>query len=275
MGNRLYHLSVVDSKPGAVPQRREKRVDFPPPWLTGLDDTASLPSSTPIVDPVSQGTLLSPQHPGRPSPVRLPVDRAQVNRAEPRQTCRSASVRIDAAAMVATPPTPRLLFAPTLVLLLALLAPGVSQAGDYDRNVVLSRELGVGAMMLPVQDAPVAIFARATARKHLRYLYFGGEFSAGLVLDIRPMFSVAGAIGLESANDAWQPLRAYGEAGAGLFWANTSPRELLNLHLEAGVRYLMHAYRRPHLSIHMGVRALTNFARPGGTVVCGATWAFD
>ena len=270
MGNRVYHLSVVDMKPGAVPQRRERRVGFPPPWLTGLDDAASLPSSTPPDDPVSQGSPKPPQNMDRSPGARCPVGGSLGP-----WGCRSAPVQIDAAAMPAMSPIPRCLAFAALLVTALLLAPGLAQAGDYDRNVVLSRELGVGAMMLPLDGAPVAFLARATARSHVRHFYFGGELSAGFVLDVRPMVSTAATIGMESADNAWEPLRAYGEAGGGLFWAMSSPRELLNFHIEGGVRYLVRSYRRPHLSLHMGVRALTNFGHAGGTVICGATWTFD
>ena len=130
-------------------------------------------------------------------------------------------------------------------------------------------------MVLPLKEAPVAFLARATARSHIRHLYFGGEVSAGLVLDIRPLVSAGAMIGVESADNAWEPLRFYGEVGGGMFWAMTSPRELLNFHIEGGMRYLVRSFRRPHLSLHMGVRALTNFGHAGGTIICGATWTFD
>jgi hypothetical protein len=162
-----------------------------------------------------------------------------------------------------------------LLAVVWVLGPAQASAGDYDRNDVLSRELSFGAMMLPVERSPVALMARGAARRHDRRFYFGTEASLGLVLDIRPLLTVGTMIGLETAQDAWQPLRGYVEAGASLFWANTGPRELLNFHLEAGIRYLVTSYRRPHLSLHMGVRALTSLARFGGTVTCGATWTFD
>ena len=130
-------------------------------------------------------------------------------------------------------------------------------------------------MMLPIDGAPVALMARGAARRHDRRFYFGTEASLGLVLDIRPMITVGTMIGLETADDAWQPLRAYAETGVSMFWANTGPLELLNFHAEVGVRYLVTSYKRPHLSLHMGMRAITSLARFGGTVTCGATWTFD
>ncbi len=269
MGNRVYHLDVGDLKPGAAPQRRKQRVGFPPPWLIGLDDTASLPSSTPIVDPVSQGPSNKPD-----SDHEQGLTRSATTGTRPR-TCRSRPLRIDAAPMACRRLAHLHILLAPLVVIAILLGPRDGYAGDYDRNDVLSRELGFGAMMLPVDGSPVALMVRGSARSHVRRFYFGTEVSAGFVLDVRPLLTVGTMIGLESADDAWQPLRAYAEVGAGLFWANTGPLELLNFHAEAGVRYIVTSFRRPHLSLHMGARALTSLARFGGTITCGVQWTFD
>lgn len=153
--------------------------------------------------------------------------------------------------------------------------PRSSLAGDYDRNAVMARELSLCAMRMPVEGAPIGATVRGTARSHLRYTYLAAEAQLGISTDLRPIAQAGGAFGLETADDDWQPIRGYSELGVGLFWARSGLSDLLLFHLEAGARYMVRSFERPHLKLHMGMRASTNLGRLGFTLVTGVSWSFD
>jgi hypothetical protein len=157
-------------------------------------------------------------------------------------------------------------------------AIGASQpalALDYDRNDVRGRELGIVTLIAPVADNPVGVALRGTARRHMRRLYVGLEAQLGATLLPGPWLLLAGAVGAETADDAWQPLRGYAEAGVGALYAHTQVFDVLVFHGEAGVRYQLQSFERPHVLVHLGLRGMYNFTTIGAQVVTGIGWTFD
>ena len=125
--------------------------------------------------------------------------------------------------------------------------------------------------------APVV---RGTARRHRGNLYVATEALLGVRLPAAgfsafPVIGVGGAVGWETASDSYKRLRGYGEAGVGLIYSGTYASDLLKVHLEAGMRYRVQTYERPHNYYHIGVRGVTNFAHVGAALVAGIGWAFD
>lgn len=163
-----------------------------------------------------------------------------------------------------------------LCLTIACALPaGRAHAGDYDRNDVSGRSLGLLVLSLPIAGAPLGVLAHGVARKHNGFLVLGSELAAGVATDGRAVLTGGAVVGVESAADAWQPVRGYGEVGASVFWAQTGLFEALTMHVEGGVRYQLKAYGRPHLLLSVGLRLLTNFGRVGWAAPVALLWTFD
>ncbi len=169
-------------------------------------------------------------------------------------------------------PVPYLLSLTAALLVMA--SAGEVLALDYDRNDVLGRELALGVAVLPVEGHPLGPFVRGTARRHTRALYFGGEAQLGATGQ-GPWVTVAATVGGETAQDAWAPLRGYGEFGTQLMYAGTSVFDTLGFFLEGGMRYQVRTYERPHLQLGIGVRAVNNMQRTGFSAQFGVSWLFD
>ncbi|MSP90272.1 MAG: hypothetical protein EXR79_00465 [Myxococcales bacterium] len=149
------------------------------------------------------------------------------------------------------------------------------QALDYDRNDVRAREVGVVAMIAPIAGAPAGLAVRGAARRHSRFVYFGTEAQLGIQGTPGPWLSAAVVVGGETANDAWRPLRGYGELGTGLVVAWTRLSDLLAFHLEGGVRYQVRTYGRPHMEVGIGGRIISNFNNIGVQFTTSVAWRFD
>lgn len=146
---------------------------------------------------------------------------------------------------------------------------------DYDRNDVRARELGVVAMIAPLARSPAGIAIRGTARRHSRFVYVGTEAQIGVQGSPGPWFAASVVVGGETADDAWRPLRGYGEIGTGLVVAWTRLSDLLAFHIEAGARYQVRTYGRPHMELGLGGRVLSNFNHIGVQLTTSVAWRFD
>ncbi len=161
------------------------------------------------------------------------------------------------------------------VLLLASLYATSAMAKDYERNDVSSRELGVLLARTSFASAPFATLVRGVARRHTRFFYVATEVMLGTTF--KPAFygSLGGAMGIESAEDAYQPVRGYLEVGVTGQWSQSSIFELLNIHLESGVRLQLKTTVRPHMYAHAGARLMTSFKTYGLGLTFGVGWTFD
>ncbi len=171
----------------------------------------------------------------------------------------------------------------TVVLLVAGLAtvePSAS-ALDYERNDVSGRFLGFGITRAPVKaecrtcSPPLAAFLRAFASRHRRYLYVAAEAQAGALFDGRPWLGVGGAMGLETADNAFVAIRGYGELGVNLTYMNSIVADYLDGHTEFGIRYQVRDFARPHMTIQGGLRLGSNFSHFMAAITLGVLWTFD
>ncbi len=163
-----------------------------------------------------------------------------------------------------------------LVLLAALVGlPSLAWAGDYDRNLVAGRELGLYVQRTAVSGGPVSFLLRGTARRHVRYFYLGTELQLGATSRPGLYFSGGLAAGLETADTAYRPVRGYVEMGVSGQWTHSTLFEAFVFHTETGVRVLLQSNVRPHMYFHIGLRASTNFSTYGVGVATGVGWTFD
>ena len=188
-----------------------------------------------------------------------------------------------------------------LILLAIFLFAQPALARDYDRNDVAERELSFGFGLSPVDvdtRPPVAcvsdplktceanvtrtemVAIRGTARKHLRFFYLAGEVEVGATLPngdfpAHPWLAGGGAVGLETSNNAWDRLRAYGELGILALWADTRLAESMAFTGEVGMRFQVKSTDRPHVLLHVGLRAMYNFSYLGIMSFAGVGWTFD
>lgn len=156
-------------------------------------------------------------------------------------------------------------------------------ARDYDRNDVAVRGLSVVLGMAPVDKTtgckscaqPLAGVLRGMAAQQRRHLYIGGELMLGLLTDARPWVSGGALIGVETASSAQEKLRAYGEFIASLGYYDSRLGDILSFALEAGMRYQVRDYVRPHMLVSLGVRGGTNLGHGFAMVQAGVLWTFD
>ena len=174
-------------------------------------------------------------------------------------------------------------------------------ARDYDRNDVAEREIAVGFGLSPVDidtrapiycsDAPSktceanvqranVLTVRGTARRHIRHFYMALEAELGAtlpagVLPAHPWLAGGGAVGLESANNAWDAWRGYAEIGVLAIWADTRLAEALAFTGEAGIRFQTSTADRPHTLLSLGLRGMYNFSYVGVMGFAGVGWTFD
>lgn len=177
-------------------------------------------------------------------------------------------------------PAPRSLLRLRLVLCGVLLGASATLSPpahglDYDRNDVRARELGLGTVLAPVAGRPLGLFVQGTARRHRRSIYLSTQLQLGALLGGLPWVHLAGAVGMETADDAWVRVRGYGELGTGIIFANTRLSDTLAFFGEVGVRYQIRAFARPHLLLHAGLRGMTNFSHAGVQAQVGVAWTFD
>ncbi len=190
--------------------------------------------------------------------------------------------------------------ASVLTVCCSLSAPTIAMAGDFDRNELSGRELSAGFAAWPDdmdlrpsapcsstskvqcvnQSLGVGPIVRGAARRHRGNLYVASEAVVGVRLpdgqfSAFPVLGVGAGVGWETAADSYKRLRGYGEFGLGLVYGGTRVSDLLKVHLEAGLRYRVQTYERPHTYLHIGVRAMTNFAHVGAALAAGVGWAFD
>jgi hypothetical protein len=164
-----------------------------------------------------------------------------------------------------------------------LSAASVAQARDYDRNDVAVRGLGVVLGVAPVDKTtgckscaqPVAGVLRGMAAQQRRHLYIGGEVMLGMLEDARPWLSGGALIGLETASSAQEKLRAYAEFIASLGYYDARLADILSFAVEAGLRYQVRDYVRPHMLVTLGVRGGSNLNRGFAMVHAGLLWTFD
>ena len=188
-----------------------------------------------------------------------------------------------------------------LATYLFLLLATPAFARDYDRNDLAERELSLGFGLSPMdmdtripQTCPnnpmvlcalnvartEAVTVRASARRHMRFLYLGVEGQVGASLptavsSTQPWLAAGATIGLETSNNGWDRWRGYGELAVLAIWANTRLAETLNFAGEFGVRYHLDSSSRPHTLLHLGVRAMYNFDLVGVMSYAGVSWTFD
>lgn len=180
---------------------------------------------------------------------------------------------------------------------------------DYDRNDVLSREVALGFGLSPAdvdpvdptclgneantpraacpaglwaehEVLPIVLFVRGTARRQTRFFYVAGEAQVGVTFpsggfSARPWLALGGAVGAETADDAWEKVRGYGELGTSLVYAHTRLADVLNFFVEGGLRYQVRSFERPHTLLHIGMRVLSNFSHVGYALQAGVGWTFD
>ncbi len=193
------------------------------------------------------------------------------------------------------------LFLPRLVVpALALCVAQSALAGDYDRNDVQAREVGLFVGILPAdQDLrpqgpcisdkaqtckfvtlPLAATVRGTARRHVRNLYFGTEVIVGITAPAAPyntglVLGAGAKVGLETAEDGFKRLRGYGEFGVDILYAGTKVVDWLNFFVEGGMRYQVLTYERPHTHLYLAARGMSNFSHLGIGLTAGLGWTFD
>ena len=179
-------------------------------------------------------------------------------------------------------PTRRATFSPkarraaACVTALAVLGFGLpATALDYDRNDVLGREISLLGVVGPVDNHPVGLAVRGTARRHVDWFYRSLAFEVGGLSDVRPWLMISGAVGGESATDSWTAFRGYVEGGVAMLYAATELTQTLAFFTEAGVRYQVRYFERPHLQVHIGTRFMHNFSNYGLSVLTGVAWTFD
>lgn len=162
-----------------------------------------------------------------------------------------------------------------------LLAARPAQALDYERNDIVVRGLGVGFAVAPIKapcrtcSAPAVSFIRGVASRQTRFLYFSAETQLGVMFDGGPWLSLGGAVGAETADNAFVKLRGYGEIGTAFTYMNTSIYDYLMFSVEAGLRYQVSDYDRPHSMLYIGARLFTNIQNVSGMVHGGLMWTFD
>ncbi len=150
-----------------------------------------------------------------------------------------------------------------------------ASARDYDRNDVSGREIGLMIARTSLQGGPFAMLVRGVARRHTRFFYVAGEVMLGTTLE--PTFYGSGgvAVGIETAEDAYKVKRGYAEVGVTGQWSRSSVFELLNLHVEVGLRLQLQTTDRPHLYAYVGTRVMTSFSTYGVGLASGVGWTFD
>ncbi len=163
---------------------------------------------------------------------------------------------------------------------IGLFAARPSLALDYDRNDILTRSVGLGFAIAPIRtctdcSAPMASFVQAAAGRQTRFLFVATEVQLGVVFNGHPWLSLGGITGFETADNAFVPLRAYGQLGVAFTYMSDVLADLLVFSAEAGMRYQVRSYSRPHAMLFMGVRALSNLGHTSGMVHGGLMWTFD
>lgn len=168
-----------------------------------------------------------------------------------------------------------------LVVGIGLFAARPSPALDYDRNDVLTRGIGMGFAVAPIRatcytcSAPLASFVQGTAGRQTRFLFVATEVQLGMVFNGHPWLSVGGLTGLETADNAFVPLRGYGQIGVAFTYMSNVLADVMVFSAEAGLRYQARSYSRPHTLLYLGVRALSNLGHSTGMVHGGLMWTFD
>jgi hypothetical protein len=159
----------------------------------------------------------------------------------------------------------------------SVFSSGSAAALNYERNDVRGRELAFAMMRTPVEGLPVTLGLRGSARRHIRHVYYGTSAWLGWALNNRPVLMLSGSIGLESAANAFEPYRSYGELGIGTFWAATDEwlRKLMTFHAEVGIRWTVRDWNRPHWQAFAGLRTFANFRFVGVAAVTGINFTFD
>lgn len=152
---------------------------------------------------------------------------------------------------------------------------GPALALDYERNDVSVRSLGVAAGIASTPGRPVLTWLHGTARHHVRFVYFGMELNAGLTFQPHPFVAAGGFAGVETATSAYTRMRGYAQAGAQAAWMSNRLTDVLLLHVETGVRYLLSSHARPFIGLEAGVRLESNLARPAGGVLLSTYFVFD
>lgn len=181
----------------------------------------------------------------------------------------------DAAPQLPGPPRRiRWIHAAGLWVALCLAAAPV-HAGDYDRNDIAGRGVGLVAGALPIQGAPLMIGAQASARKHMRWLVLGTELIVGGHSEGHFTGIVSGFAGAETSTNAFTRIRGYGELGASMMYAGSRLGDTLLFYAEGGLRIKLRSFARPHLSFQIGWRAMLNFNAFGWMLPVGVQWAFD
>ncbi|MBP46740.1 MAG: hypothetical protein CMH53_02265 [Myxococcales bacterium] len=148
-------------------------------------------------------------------------------------------------------------------------------AGDYERNDVSARELGLVSGRFSAGDAPFGFTLRGAARRHTRFFYLAVELEAGATLRPGGYVALGGAVGLETAADAFTRLRGYAQLGVAGQWSHSSLHEVLLFHLEVGARIQLQSNVRPHSYLFVSSRASTNFNDYGAALALGVGWTFD
>ncbi|MCO4760233.1 MAG: hypothetical protein KC502_01935 [Myxococcales bacterium] len=165
--------------------------------------------------------------------------------------------------------------APLLIALVCMLAPQTGTAKDYDRNDVSAREIGLMIARTSLQGGPFATLVRGAARRHTRFFYVGTEVMVGTTFEPTIYGSFGVLAGVETAQDSYKKVRGYAEVGASAQWSRSTVFEVLNLHLETGVRLQLHTVSRPHMYTHVGLRVMSSFRTYGVGLVGGMGWTFD
>ena len=160
-------------------------------------------------------------------------------------------------------------------------APG--WAGDYDRNDVAVRAVGLSVGIAPIErttgckscSLPVATMVHGVAAHQRRNLYLGGEAGVGVTDDARPWLMAGALLGVETAASAQEKLRAYGEFLTSINYFHTRMSDTLAFSLEVGMRYQVRDYQRPHTLVALGVRVGNNLHHNFAMLHAGLVWTFD
>ncbi|MEY3014171.1 MAG: hypothetical protein RIT45_2906 [Pseudomonadota bacterium] len=163
----------------------------------------------------------------------------------------------------------------SLFLLVGSMLASTAYAGDYDRNEVAGRSIGLLVGSAPIDNRPLTIMVQGAARKQNRWLTLGTQIALGAHFDGHVVVMAGGVAGIESTSSDWTLLRGYLELGANIFYAGSRLGDTLVFHVEGGLRLKLRAFARPHLSLQLGLRGMSNFNRFGWLVPIGLHWTFD
>ena len=150
-----------------------------------------------------------------------------------------------------------------------------AHAGDYERNDVSGREVALVGGRVPANDGPFGVTFRGVARRHTRFFYLAAELETGVTFRPGAYVAFGGAVGVETADNAYTRIRGYGQVGVAGQWSHTSPYEALVFHVELGARVQLQTNVRPHSYAFVGTRVNSNFKQYGVSLAAGVGWTFD